>query len=157
MNLRKTCMIILHRNYEKKNLYKKILTDEFILDNISNYSLIPSDLWVEFKDKILKSKKKIGIQINSDENIKLIENDLKKISMIQIHFKTFKDGRPFTLAKTLRRKFNFTKEIRASGHILPDQFVFLLRCGFDSVEIEKKDKNIWLELLEMDNGLYYQP
>jgi uncharacterized protein (DUF934 family) len=150
-------MIILHRNYEKKNLYKKILTDEFILDNISNYSLIPSDLWVEFKDKILKSKKKIGIQINSDENIKLIENDLKKISMIQIHFKTFKDGRPFTLAKTLRRKFNFTKEIRASGHILPDQFVFLLRCGFDSVEIEKKDKNIWLELLEMDNGLYYQP
>jgi uncharacterized protein (DUF934 family) len=150
-------MIILHRNYEKKNLYKKILTDEFILDNISNYSLIPSDLWVEFKDKILKSKKKIGIQINSDENIKLIENDLKKISMIQIHFKTFKDGRPFTLAKTHRRKFNFTKEIRASGHILPDQFVFLLRCGFDSVEIEKKDKNIWLELLEMDNGLYYQP
>ena len=157
MNLRKTYMIILHRNCEKKNLYKEILTSESILEKISHHSLVPCDLWIDFKDKILKSKKKIGIQINSDENIELIENDLMNFSMIQIHFKTFKDGRPFTLAKTLRRKFNFTKEIRASGHILPDQFVFLLRCGFNSVEIEKKDKNIWIELLEMDNGLYYQP
>ena len=77
--------------------------------------------------------------------------------MLQINFETFKDGRPFTFAKILRKKYNFKGELRAAGHILPDQFVFLIRCGFDSVEIREEDKDAWLELLEIDEGLYYQP
>ena len=48
-------------------------------------------------------------------------------------------------------------KIRASGNILPDQFVFLLRCGFDTVEIDGKEKKVWIELYNMDEGLYYQP
>ena len=77
--------------------------------------------------------------------------------MVQINFETFKDGRPFTFAKILRKKHNFKGELRAVGHVLPDQFVFLIRCGFDSVEIKEGDKDAWLELLEIDEGLYYQP
>ena len=88
----------------------------------------------------------------------MCENDkLSKVAMIQINFKTFKDGRPYTFAKMLRKKHNFTGELRATGHIIPDQYIFLIRCGFDSVEIEEEHKETWLELLEMDEGLYYQP
>ena len=53
--------------------------------------------------------------------------------------------------------FNIPVKIRASGHIIPDQYIFLLRCGFNSVEIESKKKKFWLECLKMDTGLYYQP
>jgi uncharacterized protein (DUF934 family) len=48
-------------------------------------------------------------------------------------------------------------QIRASGHILPDQYIFLLRCGFDAFEISEKDSKIWKDFLVHDSGLYYQP
>ena len=71
-------------------------------------------------------KIKVALKINSDEELIFGETDLRYIKMIQINFLNFKDGRPFTLAKELRKKFLFRGEIRASGDILPDQFVFLL-------------------------------
>ena len=33
-------------------------------------------------------------------------------------------------------------EIRASGHILPDQYVFLNRCGVDNVRDGKKKERM---------------
>ena len=47
----------------------------------------------------------------------------------------------FLKQKKLRSEFEFENEIRASGHIIPDQYIFLLRCGFNSVEIESEKKN----------------
>ena len=99
----------------------------------------------------------LGIQIFSDQNILSIIDDLAYFKIVEINFRHFKDGRPFTLAKELRKKYNFSNEIRASGNILPDQYVFLLRCGFNTVEIPTDQKDVWLELLDMDDGLYYQP
>ena len=104
-----------------------------------------------------KKRKNIGIKLNSDESISIIKDDIDFFKMIQFNFITFKDGRPFSEAKKLRVEFKFLNEIRASGHILPDQYIFLLRCGFSSVEIETSKKKFWLEFLEMDSGLYYQP
>jgi uncharacterized protein (DUF934 family) len=98
----------------------------------------------------------VGIQINSDESLDEITEDLRYFSLIQFNFLTFKDGRPFSIAKILRNKLYFKKEIRASGHILPDQYIFLIRCGFDTVEIEEKNMDVWIRFFKMDEGLYYQ-
>ena len=54
---------------------------------------------------------------------------------IAIPFPKFNDGRGFSLANVLRRQHRFTGELRASGHVLPDQAIHLLRAGFDTVEI----------------------
>ena len=87
---------------------------------------------------------------------KLELNDIDYFSLIQFNFLTFRDGRPFTYAKLLRGQFKFLKEIRASGHVLPDQYVFLLRCGFNTVEIDEKDSEIWKRFYSMNAGIYYQ-
>ena len=71
-----------------------------------------------------KSKIDTGIQINSDEKLDEISDDIFYFSLIQLNFISFKDGRPFSIAKKLRKKLNFKNEIRASGHILPDQYIF---------------------------------
>ena len=64
---------------------------------------------------------------------------------------------PRTLCSPLFTLYlNFKNEIRASGHILPDQYIFLIRCGFDTVEIEDKDFDVWVRFFKMDEGLYYQ-
>jgi uncharacterized protein (DUF934 family) len=145
----------------KKN---KILPNEYViindLEDLSNLNsqkiIITVEQWLANKN-ILKKRKNIGIKLNSDESISIIKDDIDFFKMIQFNFITFKDGRPFSEAKKLRVEFKFLNEIRASGHILPDQYIFLLRCGFSSVEIETSKKKFWLEFLEMDSGLYYQP
>ena len=149
-------MIILNKDKPQKNEY--IFLDE--LEQISFLNkkkvILTKNLWIEKKQILKKKKISIGIQINSDESIDEITEDLKYFSLIQFNFLTFKDGRPFSIAKILRKKFNFENEIRASGHILPDQYIFLIRCGFNTVEIEDKNVDVWIRFFKMDKGLYYQ-
>ena len=149
-------MIILNKDKPLKNEY--IFLDE--LEQIESLNkkkvILTKNLWIE-KKQILKEKQiNVGIQINSDESLDEITEDLQYFSLIQFNFLTFKDGRPFSITKILRKKLNFEKEIRASGHILPDQYIFLIRCGFDTVEIEEKNMDVWIRFFKMDEGLYYQ-
>ena len=149
-------MIILNKDKPQKDEY--IFLDD--LEKITSINkkkvILTKSLWIQ-KGQLLKKNKIIsGIQLNSDESIDEITDDILYFSLVQFNFLSFKDGRPFSIAKTLRKKFNFKKEIRASGHILPDQYIFLIRCGFDTVEIENKDFDVWVRFFKMDEGLYYQ-
>tara|TARA_B100001989_G_scaffold243844_1_gene211942 strand:+ start:700 stop:1152 length:453 start_codon:yes stop_codon:yes gene_type:complete len=150
-------MIILKKKYEYKNHYKQIIEKDFLEKNIRNGSILSISQWREIKQIVQEKKIDVAVEFSSGD-CSLSDNDeISKVAMVQINFETFKDGRPFTFAKILRKKHNFKGELRAVGHILPDQFIFLIRCGFDSVEIREEDKDVWLELFEIDEGLYYQP
>ena len=149
-------MIILNKDKPQKNEYIFLDELEQIASLYKKKIILTKNLWIEKKQIIKEKKISVGIQINSDESIDEITEDLKYFSLIQFNFLTFKDGRPFSIAKILRKKLNFEKEIRASGHILPDQYIFLMRCGFDTVEIEEKNIDVWIRFFKMDEGLYYQ-
>jgi uncharacterized protein (DUF934 family) len=70
------------------------------------------------------------------------------LALVAVRFPKFRDGRGFTLARTLRERFGFAGEIRAIGHVLPDQHAFLLRCGFSSVAVpEGADLAPWTAAL----------
>ncbi|GAN61911.1 hypothetical protein AA0313_2014 [Acetobacter indonesiensis NRIC 0313] len=60
------------------------------------------------------------------------------VSVILIDFPKFRDGRGFTLARNLRQQANFQQDIRARGHLIPDQFPALLKCGFTSFLLPKE-------------------
>ena len=149
-------MIILNKDKPQKNEY-------VFLDQLGQLGalrkkkvILTKSLWLEKKALLLKKKIKVGIQLNSDESLDEITDDILCFSLIQFNFLSFKDGRPFSVTKTLRKKLNFENEIRASGHILPDQYIFLIRCGFDTVEIDAKNVEVWVRFFKMDEGLYYQ-
>ncbi len=55
---------------------------------------------------------------------------------IAIRFPTFGDGRGHSLAVLLRERHGFKGEIRAVGYLIPDLAPFLLRSGFDTVELD---------------------
>ena len=99
---------------------------------------------------------KIGVNINSDFSVNDIADYINFFSLIEIEFLTFKDGRPFTMAKDLKKFLGFKGELRASGYVLPDQYVFLIRCGFDSVKISESDLKTWTKIYNNDPGLKYQ-
>ena len=148
--------VILNKAKVYQNDYFSLESIDKLPKSNSEKVIVTVKQWLENRT-ILKQKKYIGIKLSSDESINFIKKDINYFKIIQFNFLTFKDGRPFSEAKKLRVEFKFKNEIRASGHILPDQYIFLLRCGFDSVEIESAKKKYWLDFLKMDSGLYYQP
>jgi len=62
---------------------------------------------------------------------------LVALDLIRVTFPAFSDGRGFTLARDLRRQ-GFTGRLRATGHVLADQYAMARRAGFDEVEIDAR-------------------
>ena len=78
---------------------------------------------------------RIGVCLPPDADLDAIVRFLPGLALAAIKFPAFRDGRGFSLARALRECHGFTGEIRARGHILPDQYLFLTRCGVDTVEL----------------------
>ena len=77
----------------------------------------------------------LGIRLKSAELAGEIAADLDRFVLVALEFPVFRDGRAFSTARELREHHGFTGDIRALGHILPDQYQFLVRTGFTSVEV----------------------
>ena len=58
---------------------------------------------------------------------------LEKLDLVVVEFPKFRDGRGFTVARSLRERHGFKGDIRAIGHVLPDQFAALVQCGFSTI------------------------
>ncbi len=56
--------------------------------------------------------------------------DLTAVQSIALEFPKFTDGRAYTQAYLLRRRFAFTGELIAIGEVLVDQVEAMWRCGF---------------------------
>jgi uncharacterized protein (DUF934 family) len=76
----------------------------------------------------------LGLELANDADPEAFEHWLGKLALVAIAFPKPADGRGFTLAKRLRR-LGFHGELRAVGHLIPDQYALALSCGFDAVEI----------------------
>ena len=57
---------------------------------------------------------------------------LQGVERVELHFPKFTDGRAFSQAVLLRRRYGFTGDIRATGDVLIDQLVQMARSGFTS-------------------------
>lgn len=136
--------------------------DKFVqIHNISeikenNSIFFDLDFWKNNKKDLIKKNCDLGIKISSDEPINEIVENLEIFKLINFNFLSFKDGRPFSYARKIRENLKYENKIRASGNILPDQYIFLLRCGFDSFEIKKNQIKTWEKILKNNFESYYQ-
>jgi uncharacterized protein (DUF934 family) len=62
---------------------------------------------------------------------------LAHLALVALEFPVFRDGRAYTQARLLRERHGFKGEIRATGDVLRDQFLFMVRAGFDAFEVKK--------------------
>jgi len=90
----------------------------------------------------------LGVQVGSAAHPEDLAPFLDRVSLVVVEFPKFRDGRGFTFARTLRERYGFAGELRAVGHILPDQYSFLVRCGFNDVVVpEGADLGVWCAAL----------
>ncbi|MDL2402467.1 DUF934 domain-containing protein [Rhizobium mayense] len=74
-----------------------------------------------------------GVLLAPETSADLVAPFLDKLDLVIIPFPKFRDGRGFTSARSLRQRHGFMGDIRAIGHILPDQLALLAQCGFTSI------------------------
>jgi len=96
-----------------------------------------------------------GVLITAEQEVSVLRPVLERLALVAVRFPIFRDGRPFTQARALREYEHFRGVIRAEGHILPDQYEFLLRCGVDSVALpDAADEAPWLRAVERFHVAY---
>ncbi|WP_313312709.1 DUF934 domain-containing protein [Pulveribacter sp.] len=80
----------------------------------------------------LESEKRLRIPNDADLAELAASGALEGVQVIELHFPKFTDGRAYTQALLLRRRYRFAGDIRATGDVLIDQLVHMHRSGFSS-------------------------
>jgi uncharacterized protein (DUF934 family) len=99
--------------------------------------LVSADRLLADADAITKHKGAAGVLWPNDRAVPELAPHLDRLALIALSFPSFRDGRAYSQARILRERYGFRGELRATGQILRDQFLFLLRSGFDAFEVTK--------------------
>ncbi len=93
--------------------------------------------WREERDSLLKRKEPVGVRLQSDHTAGDVAEDLDSLGLVALAFPVYRDGRAYTNARRLRERHGYKGEVRAIGNVLRDQYMFMLRCGFDALEVKE--------------------
>ena len=90
-----------------------------------------------------------ALDLPLDTDPEIVAPHFNRLELIVIPFPNFGDGRGFSLAKRLR-SLGYRGRLRASGHVITDQYAFARFCGFDEVHIsdeqaERQPEPLWLD------------
>lgn len=113
--------------------------------------------WQAESETLRGRNEPIGVRLKNDEPAAALGEDVHRLSVVEVEFPKFTDGRAFSQARILRDKLGYKGEVRAVGTILRDQYLFMTRCGIDSVELpEGKPADGYLAALK-EFSAWYQP
>ena len=82
---------------------------------------------------------------------------LDRLAAVALVFPSFRDGRAYSQARLLRERHGYAGELRATGQVLRDQFVFMLRAGFDAFEVLKESDAEAFAGAAKRYSVFYQP
>jgi uncharacterized protein (DUF934 family) len=106
---------------------------------------------------ILDRKARAGVIWPNNRDVDDLVPHLDRLAVVALVFPTFRDGRAYSQARLLRERFSYRGELRATGQVLRDQFVFMLRAGFDSFEVKKQsDAEAFAQTVKR-YSVFYQP
>ena len=113
--------------------------------------------WREERDILIKRKDPVGVRLQSDHTAGDVADDLEHLGVVALAFPVFKDGRAYSNARRLRERHGYTGEIRAIGNVLRDQYLFMLRCGFDALEVKEGETEKDWQKATKAFSVFFQP
>ncbi|MEE9273143.1 MAG: phosphoadenylyl-sulfate reductase [Robiginitomaculum sp.] len=113
-----------------------------------------------YLETFLASNDASSVRLSPEVDLNKLAPQLTQLKTIEIEFPSFADGRGFSIARQLRRQFQYKGDLIASGPLIPDQYSFALQCGFDAVNVdpltfEQQSQSEWRAALD-DFQLSYQ-
>ncbi len=141
----------------------KIVADEFVrlADDAEipadGAVLIPAERFLANVDAIAARVGKTGVIWPNNRDVEELVPHFGKLAAIALVFPIFRDGRAYSQARLLRERYKYKGELRATGQVLRDQFLFMLRAGFDAFEVKKEsDAKVFVEVSHRFS-VFYQP
>jgi uncharacterized protein (DUF934 family) len=141
----------------------KISDDAFV--HIADDAPLPADgavlisaaRFLEDPDLISRRLGKTGVVWPNNRDLDDLVPYLDRLAVVALVFPTFRDGRAYSQARLLRERFLYRGELRATGQVLRDQFVFMLRAGFDTFEVKKAADAEAFAQTAKRYSVFYQP
>ncbi len=98
--------------------------------------LLPLDRLIGEGPALAETGHSLGVEVSNDTDLALLDPWMRHLQLVSVGFPKSSDGRGFSMAARLRRH-GYRGELRASGHLIADQYALAKGCGFDSVEISE--------------------
>ena len=118
--------------------------------------LVSATRFLEDPEALLK-RGKVGVIWPNSRDVDDLVPYLDRVAAVALVFPTFRDGRAYSQARLLRERYHYRGELRATGQVLRDQFVFMLRAGFDAFDVRKQaDAEAFAQTVQR-YSVFYQP
>ena len=135
--------------------YVRIADDAPVADDVA--VIVPAARFLADAAKIARRAAPTGVLWPNDRRVAELAPWLDRLALVALAFPTFRDGRAYSQARQLRERYGFRGELRATGDVLRDQFLFFIRAGFDSLEVRKDaDAAAFAETVGR-YSVFYQP
>jgi uncharacterized protein (DUF934 family) len=135
--------------------YVRIADDAPIADDVAG--ILPAARFLADAAEIARRAAPTGVLWPNDRRVAELAPWLDRLALVALAFPSFRDGRAYSQARQLRERYGFRGELRATGDVLRDQFLFLVRAGFDSLEVKKDaDAAAFAEAVGR-YSVFYQP
>ena len=97
-----------------------------------NVELVSVEQWIENVDEF--SKLGVGVIVKPSDDVKLLQDTLNNVTLIALDFNNFDDGRGYSQAYLLSKRWKYAGEIIGiNAHL--DQLQFMLRSGVTSYKL----------------------
>ena len=118
--------------------------------------IVPLALWKARRDELIASGTPVGVWLAPDHDPAELAADLPHLMIVAVDFPKWGEGRGYSTAALLRRRFGWRGELRAFGDLGRDHLFNLSRVGFDSFRLgERHDPQAALAAFN-DFSLRYQ-
>ena len=115
--------------------YLHILDDAPIPDGVP--VIVPAARFLADAAELVARGAPIGVLWPNNRKVAELVPWLDRLALVALVFPSFRDGRAYSQARQLRERHGYRGELRATGDVLRDQFLFLVRAGFDAFEVRK--------------------
>jgi uncharacterized protein (DUF934 family) len=141
----------------------KITTDHFV--HVADGAELPGDgavlisaaRFLEDPETLSRRPGKTGVIWPNNRDVDDLVPFLDRLAVVALVFPTFRDGRAYSQARLLRERHGYRGELRAAGQVLRDQFLFMMRAGFDTFEVKKQSDAEAFANTAKRYSVFYQP
>jgi phosphoadenosine phosphosulfate reductase len=116
--------------------------------------IVPLALWLS-RRAALHARGEVGVWLAPTDDPAALLPDIGTLPLIAVDFPKFTDGRGYSIARLLRDRYGFRRELRAIGDVLRDQLFAMSECGFDAFAIrEDRDPHAALSGFDDFSSIY---
>jgi phosphoadenosine phosphosulfate reductase len=89
----------------------------------------------EWRERLQGGGPAPAVRLEPGFDVETLGGGIQQLKLIAIAFPKFTDGRGYSMGWLLRTRCGYRGEMRAVGDVLFDEMQFMVRCGFDSFEV----------------------